>query len=192
MSPFSSSYALTPDPIARELDIGENVLWSGAPDPARMWRKAIPVALFSIPLGAFIAFWMWGASASLRSALSAGKTPDLFSIGFPAFGLLFVGIIVLMALSPWYEAAKARRTFYALTDRRALIIVEGKQKSVRSVMPAEFMLERRDLGQSGDVILKREIKGSGDDKTTTEIGFFGIENPREVERIARELAQSSS
>ena len=190
MSPFSSSYALTPVPITIELDIGESVLWSGQPDPARMRRKALPSALCAIPLCAFMAFWMWGASTGLRSALSAGRVPDLFSVGFPAFGLIFVAVIGRMALSPWTAAAKARHTFYALTDRRALIIVGGKGGSVKSVMPAEFTLERRDLARGGDVVLKREIKGSGEDQTVTEFGFYGIENAGEVERMAREVAQS--
>ena len=190
MSPFSSSYSLTPDPIARELDIGENVLWSGQPDPARMRRKAMPSALFSVPLLAFMAFWIWGASAGARSMLAAGKTPPLPIILFPLFGLFGVFIVIALALSPWTEFAKARRTFYALTDRRALIIVEEKKKSVKSVMPTEFALERRDLARGGDVIFKREVKGSGEDRKVTEYGFYGIENAREVERMARELAQS--
>lgn len=192
MSPFSSSSASTCDPITRELDTGERILWSGQPDPIYMGRKAIPLALLSVPLEAFVFFWMWGASDVARSAFAVGKTPDLFSLVFPAFGLLLAVPIARMALSPWTEPTRARRTFYALTDRRALVIVEGSKKSVKSVLPTEFAIERRDLGQKGDVILKRETKSNGRNKTTVETGFFGIENPRDVERLARDMAQSRS
>lgn len=192
MSPFSSSSsnALFPDPIARELDTGENVLWSGRPDPARMFRKSIPLALFSIPMTGFMVFWIWMASTGFRSMLAAGQTPSLPMILFPLFGLFGLLLVGLMALSPWIESAKARLTFYALTDRRALIVVDGKMKSVQSVLPAEFALKRRDLARGGDVILKREVKGSGKNRKVTEYGFYGIETHHEVERMARELAQS--
>ncbi len=179
---------MAPDSIARELDAGERVLWSGKPDPNRMWRKAIPTALSSIPGGICIVFLMWGASTSARSALSVGKMPDIISVALLFFLLIFTAFIILRALSPWTEAARARRTFYALTNRRALVVVEGGNKSVESVSPTEFSLECLDLGQKGDVVLKRETTGTGRNKSTVETGFFGIDNPHEVERLACELA----
>jgi len=157
-----------------------------------MFRRAIPQALLSIPIMAFMAFYIWGTSTPLRMALALGRTPSFLDAAFPALGLMFVVVVIGLALSPWLERAKASRTFYALTDRRALVVVEGNSRTIKSVSPAEFALERRDLpnGQ-GDVTLKREIRGSGRNRMSVAIGFYSIDNAREVERVARELAQGA-
>lgn len=156
-----------------------------------MKRKAIPQALFSIPVGAFITFWVWTASETARSAWAAGKTPDLPSVIFPAFGFLGAGLVVSLALSPWLEERKARNTFYALTDRRALLVVNGSKREIKSVLPAQLQIERVELSSGrGDVVLRREITGGGRNTTVEVTGFYGIENAREVERLARELARA--
>ena len=192
MSPFSSSSPLQNDALTRELDAGERMMWSGQPDPARMKQKAIPQALLAIPLTAFMAFWIWTASGTARSALAAGKTPDLPMIIFPAFGFLGAGLIFMMALGPWLEERKAKSTFYAMTDRRALVVVEGRKRQIKSVLPSQFQIERIELSSGrGDVILRRETTGGGRNTITEVTGFYGIENAREVERLARELASSS-
>lgn len=187
MSPSGTSadYPL----IARELEAGERVLWSGQPDPARLFRRAIPGALFFLLVMAYMAFWIGFATTSLRKALAAGRTSGIADILVLACCLIVVALAVGMMLSPWLERAQAPRTFYALTDRRALIVVEGRKRAVKSVLPAEFALERRDLpnGQ-GDVIFKRAIIRRISGKTTPEIGFYGIANAQEVERMAGELA----
>lgn len=191
MSPFSSALQV-PEPLSVELDAGERVLWTDQPSPSRMRRKALPALLFSLPMGAFMVFWIWGASAPVRSTLAAGKTLSLFFVALPASGLLGLAFVLLLFFSPWIAVATARRTFYALTDRRALVVVAGNKKKVQSVTPQEFSLVRRDLSDgSGDLIFKRETTGTGEDETTTEIGFFGIPNAPAVERMARDLAARS-
>ncbi len=187
MSPYTIS-ADTPA-IARELDAGERVVWAGQPDPARMQKRAFryfPAMLFML---AFSLFWMGIATTPVRQSLAAGKTPDLFSICFPAFGLLFVGVAVAGVLSPFTERAKATRTFYALTDRRALVVVTGSATKVQSILPSEFSLERTESANGrGDLVLRSAVKDNDGDTKTVEVGFYGIENPREVERLAREMA----
>ena len=186
MSPFTPN--LSPA-LQRELDPGERVLWTGQPEPNYMQRRALPTAGFGVLILAFMLFWLWGASTPLRDKLGAGGAPDLISVVFPAFGLIGLGFAVLMVLSPFFEHQCAPRTFYALTDKRALIIVEGRRAKIRSIMPTEFTIERREKsGGLGDVVLKREVSGSrGRNRSVEEIGFFGIENAREVEKLARQL-----
>jgi len=189
MSPLSSGGT---GPIARELGTGERVLWSGQPDPERMKQKATPTVWLSIPFSAWTALWIWETSSSARASLAAGQTPSIAEAFFPAFGLIGAALAVYVAISPWHEHAKAARTFYALTDRRALIVVEGRRREVKSVLPTEFSLERHDLPTGkGDVVFKCETTGVGIERTTTQIGFYGISNAQEVERIARELAQGA-
>lgn len=181
MTPFSNFNA---PQIERELEAGERILWTGRPNPARWKGKAFrmwPVAFF---ISAFIAFWMWSGTGPLRSELASGKTPSVPSLAFPALALITHGFIVKMWLGPWLEAARARRTFYALTDRRALIVTEGRKTSVQSVSVAQIQLERRDISDfEGDLIL---MPWSNSDDESDDIGFFAIPNPREVERIIRQ------
>ena len=186
MSPFA---AATPPAIQAELDAGERVLWAAQPDPTHLARRALLSALSGVAGFCFMLFWLWGASAALRTQMGAHKTPDLFSIVFPAFGLLGLGFTFMLMLAPLFELQRAPRIFYALTDKRALIVTQGARSKVRVVMPSEFSLERREKSTGrGDLILKREISGMrGRDRSTEEIGFFGIDNAREVERLARQI-----
>ena len=182
MSPFTPA---TPPAIQAELDAGERVLWTAQPDAARLKQRALGNAALGVLAFAFMLFWLWGASTPLRAQLGRGVSPGLEAILFPAFGLIGLGFTFLMMISPWLEGAKAPRTFYALTDKRALIVV-GAQ--VKSVAPSEFSLQRNELSNGrGDLILKREVRGGGRNRTVEEIGFFGIDNAREVERLARQM-----
>ena len=186
MSPFTPA---TPPAIQNELDAGERVLWTAQPDPTRLKQRARGTAIMGALAFAFMLFWLCGASTPLRTQLGRGVSPDLNAILFPAFGLIGLGFTFLLMLAPWLEGAKSPRTFYALTDKRALIVVGTK---IKSVAPSEFSLQRNDTSNGrGDLILKREVRGGGRNRTVEEIGFFGIENAREVERLARQLAQRS-
>lgn len=186
MSPFSPSSI--PEALSYELDASERAIWTGQPDANRVFTRALPHSFLSIFVLAFALFWVWMASTPLRAGLGTG-TVQIDSVLFPLFGLILVVVGVLGVASPWTEQAKAPRTFYALTNRRALICVAGEKKTVKSILPGEFSLMRRDLPDGkGDVILKREVRGSGKTRRTIEIGFFGIADAREVERMARELA----
>ena len=183
---------LIPPAIQNELDAGERVLWTAQPDAARLKQRARGTAAMGVLAFAFMLFWLWGASTPLRTQLGAGKSPDLPAMLFSAFGLIGLAFTVLLMISPWLEGAKAPRTFYALTDKRALIVVEGGRTKVKSVMPSEFSLQRNDSSNGrGDLVLKCEVSGGGRNRTVEEIGLFGIENAREIERLARELAQNA-
>ena len=189
MSPFAPA---TPPAIQNELDAGERILWTAQPDAARLKQRALGTAAIGVLALAFMLFWLWGASTPLRTQLGRGVSPDSNAIIFPACGLIGLAFAVLLMLAPWLEGAKAPRTFYALTDKRALIVIEGGRTQVKSVAPSEFSLQRNDNSDGrGDLVLKREVSGGGRNRTVEEIGFFGIENVREVERLARELAQKT-
>lgn len=187
MTPFSNTSTF-PE-IERELDAGERLLWTGRPNAARWKVKAFRMWPFAFLLSAFMAFWMWGATAALRNDLQNGKTPSLLLIAFPAFGLFMLYPAGTMWLGPWLQAARARRTFYAVTDRRALLVTAGRKRSVQSVSPAQMQIERRDYSDSeGDLILMKVVKGDGE--TTIETGFFAIPNPRHVEQLIRQNLKS--
>lgn len=185
--------------MREELREGERLLWVGQPRPGRFARQAIPIVLFGIPWTAFALFWMAAASGMLfAGAANAGPGPGggFFAIFacFPLFGLPFVLIGFAMLGSPFWLWRQAKRTCYALTDRRAILREAGKFGSieVRSY-------ESEALGQitrtqyadgCGDLIFEEFLnlgRDSDGDRTrrTVRRGFMAIDNVRGVEELLR-------
>ena len=94
------------------LDEGEQILWQGAPERgirvAEFDPKAAGPGLFMV---CFALFWMWGASQGSRI--------------FALFGLIFVFTGLRQIFEPVLKPAFIRaRSFYTLTDRRAIIATD--------------------------------------------------------------------
>ena len=181
--------------IQAELDRDEALLWFGTPLPQRVAQQEKTTGVAAIFGVAFIVFWMcvvvfigWSASQAGAPAIF-----PLFMGGMLLFGFFMLVYVLNLAKTPARAAAKARDTIYAVTDKRLIVVVAGQ--GARSYAPRDIeRLERRDTPDGrGDVIFARERRQSVNDHdghyTTTEwwkdLGFFGIENPREVERLIR-------
>jgi hypothetical protein len=98
--------------VRQHLRDNERLLWHGVPDPAVMFTGEDAYLIpFSIIWCAFAIFWE-------SSVLSIGVffPMGLFGIPFVAMGLYFV------AGRFFYKAYRKRRTGYAITSRRAMII----------------------------------------------------------------------
>lgn len=101
-------------------------------------------------------------------------------------------LIPLSLLRPLSLYWMAKRTIYAVTDRRAIILVPvlwGRTaQSYRDIQH----VERRNLsGGRGDLIFARErfkLLQFANRFGMREIGFFGVESPQEVERLLLKLA----
>jgi|SRR5687767_15387212 len=164
--------------VEAELGNGEKVLWVGEPDPLRDSLQVIPIFLFGVPWTIFSVSFMldWGWPGGL--------------MGFAS--LVFVGAFVVvgmgMLLAPAWAYSKARRSVYAITNERVLMIEGGNSKQVQSY---------REIGV-GDIARKERADGSGDlsfaKKTTkdsdghyqqSDIKFVGISRVRDVEQILR-------
>jgi hypothetical protein len=177
--------------IQAELRPSERLVWSAAPRPARLARRAVPLVLFGIPWTAFAVFWV--------SAASHFKMPD-FTHGtgfFPLFGVPFVLIGLGLLTSPYWAARKAARSAYAVTSERAIILECGVfgGVSIRSFLPHQLSEIRRiQLGDgSGDLILDRKIGTDAEGgRTKTDIGFFGIPDVKNVESLVLALAKPPS
>ena len=147
---------------------------------------------------AFAVLWLALTTMHLWLPLGLPDAPkpavDPPVVGLMLIGLMLAALALLIMSSPLWERERAHRTFYALTNRRALIVVEGAQGVVQSVPPAEFEIERTTIECSdhdtdwSDLILKRETTGSGGSEITTTIGFFGITDAATVEQLARQIA----
>jgi hypothetical protein len=180
----------SPSSVARsELEPGEYLLWSARPDAARAARASMLILFFAVPWTAFSLFWM------TMAALGVWQT-DMGAVAwiFPLFGLPFVAVGLGMLSLPYFVYSRAKRTVYAITDRRAMIIVAGSTRSVESYGPADFgslkRVERAD--GTGDLIfLTTEGRARRGSATKRDLGFLAIPDVGGVERIFKETFKAS-
>jgi hypothetical protein len=159
-----------------QLESGEQLLWHSRPDPRRSVLGSLFIVLFGIPWTAFSLFWMAGASGFLFSEDGNG----IFSL-FALFGVPFVLVGLGMLTSPYWVYQKMKRTVYALTNRRAIIITGGKSKTIQSYTSKDIgIIERTERANGkGDLIFAIESAS----KSTQKIGFMSINDARRVERL---------
>jgi hypothetical protein len=113
---------------------------------------------------------------------------------FPLWGVPFILVGLCMLASPLWARRKAGRTLYVITDRRAIIFEGGWGITVRSFEPQGLTgLKRRQRSDgSGDLILDQKTwRDSDGDPRTKDVGFFGIEQVKEVEDMLRRLASNA-
>ena len=177
--------------INRQLDPGEGLLWSGAPNPGRMALSALPVTVFGIPFTAFAVFWIWTAySATSRSPLPGGPW-----ILFPLFGTPFLLIGLGMLTAPLLASLAAGRTLYAVTNKRALIVSNLFSMTVKSYVHSEIhdvqRVERTD--GSGDLYFaNRDVVTQRGGLVRQRIGFIGIPDVKSVEQLIRSRLQQEA
>jgi hypothetical protein len=129
--------------IQSELRPDEHVLWSGLPRPGVRLRGA---DAFLIP---FSLLWCSVVVAATYAILRQGIDPAtaVFLGVFLLAGLYFV--VGRFFVDAWLR----RKTFYAVTDQRVLIITEAFSRKVRSLslrtLPEMTLLARGD--GSGDI-----------------------------------------
>jgi hypothetical protein len=173
--------------IQSELQSGEVVRWSGQPDPREAAKGAYAILLFAIPWTAFALFWIAGASGFRWPDFHRG--PQAL---FPLFGLPFVAVGVGMLLSPVWARRQARRTYYVVTDRRAVIFTDGPTATVRSFGSRELQnLERiQKPDGSGSIYFGGYVPPAGHRRLPQRLGFLGIRDVRAVEGLLAALAKN--
>lgn len=185
------------DALQRELDPGERLVWSGRPRPDLALRSALANAWLLLLLGVLLGAFM--IAAAVRLWIRPVEVP----IEPGAAGLSILIILMGVALITWIlsepsrVASRARRTIYAITDRRALVITRSRRGVVeeRDFAPDEtrhiLRVERPD--GSGDIIFespRRNPSGSANSVSTLgRIGFLSVEDCAAVERILRTTLQ---
>ena len=136
--------------IQKELDSGERLLWAGMPKQGTIFKSSdVFMIPFSLLWGGFAIFWEYMA---LSMAPNAQNAPDGFALLFPLFGIPFVVIGLYMIFGRFiYDSKKREKTFYGLTDQRAIIVSGVFSKSVKSL----------NLKTMSDVSLSEKTNGYG-------------------------------
>ena len=186
--------------IDRELESGEELIWAGRHNGRGIVLKSMPVVLFGIPWTAFALFWTYMAAGGISNFSNSGSggPPGIMKWVFPLWGLPFILIGFAMLSTPFWGKRKARRTLYALTDRRCIVWNPGFRGAMKvtSYGPDDLVSlsrqERRD--GSGDVIFVKSMRirerGSSSDTVTEAEGFIGVDEPKTLERLIRDTLLS--
>jgi len=113
-----------------ELMSGENLLWTGKPNPSVIFHSDDKIIIpFSLLVGGFAIFWelgvfgFWGAGPVTAERQPQGAEYSIFKA---LWGVLFILIGQYLIWGRFLsDAWLKRRTYYAITNRRVLVIQEG-------------------------------------------------------------------
>lgn len=182
--------------VQQELDSGERLLWAGMPKQGMVFRHSdlyrIP---FSLLWGGFAIFWELSVLSTAPSE-KAGAARLMFSL----FGIPFVLVGLYLIFGRFiYDSKKRAKTFYGLTDQRAIIVSSFFRKRVQSLnlktMSDVSLSEKKD--GYGTIVLGQEIQrtsmftGTGFSGTgATTPRFELIENAKQVYKQLREQQKS--
>jgi hypothetical protein len=167
--------------VAAELAPDEKLLWVGQPRPGLVMRPAYFLVPFGGVFAAFALIWVVVAMIVTNGLMAP-------------CGLPFLAVGVWLMFSPVWLGRQARRTLYALTDRRAIIWEPGwfGAFTVRNYTAAGLgrMSRTERADGSGDLVFEEitTVTTSGNTGTrynTVRRGFLGIDNVREVEDQVR-------
>ena len=157
---------------------GEKIIWRGRPTPSAAIQTGWAEILFGLFFFSFAVFWTIGASA-------AGGFFGLFGVPFMAVG-------AWMLSKPIRTKRRARRTYYAITNRRALIITRQDGYRVDSVYASEFtQFSRKDKHDgTGSIRFRKSVirgrKGSYQ-LTTFSDGLWGVDDIRGADHALSKL-----
>jgi Bacterial PH domain len=147
---MNTTFDLAPqNEIARTLDSGESLIWSGTPRQGMTLRPTDAYIIpFSLLWGGFAIFWE-------ASVLRISGPNSLF---MSLWGIPFVLIGLYMIVGRFFLDARIRaKTFYGLTNRRAVIISGLFSRTINSIplrtLTDISLQERSD--RSGTILLGR-------------------------------------
>ena len=156
------------------LEDGEQVVWTGRPHAWAMASRAgaLPTALFGLIWTGIVAGALVGPGLVTGRAFSPAFGPIIAVV----LGLLFGWPGLAFLTSPVWAWVIARRTAYALTDRRP-IVLEGRL--LGPPRPKPYGLGRLRVEERPD--------GLGHLLFTDDEGFLGVDRPRDLEQVVRSI-----
>ncbi|HVU69967.1 MAG TPA: hypothetical protein VHD63_22740 [Ktedonobacteraceae bacterium] len=177
-----------PQNLARELRDDEQLLWWGQPDPRhRAVSKRYPLQVSFYSVLAILCLLV--NVVMLKLALIA-ITDSIFPVLILLLSLLFLYCLFLalfFLVFPWSIASKLARTLYGITNRRVIVLVQGRRGPViHSHTHVDFgPLERHESGDGwGDLFYGRfRITRVGTIQIRVLDQLSGIPDVRKVEEL---------
>jgi hypothetical protein len=151
--------------LSAQIEPDEQVLWLGTTNVSGRMRRLLPLGITSI-------FMLVLCS--------------IFSLNNPSWPILLLLSVLIWGGIPafvaWRQSSHLRRTLYAITDRRALILSVGEPRRTESYPPERIEFVRPVLGKGGRGDLYfTTMKGTGLDAQRFDHGFLDI---ADVEQVA--------
>ena len=193
---------LTPDPqdigvlLAPELLPGEQLVWHDQPLPRMIIRREIGGVVFGV-------IWFTASLAGMISMIGGLLQSEDLESTVLAVGFLLVTTVVgilpglMFLLSPDWSWRNAKRTYYALTNQRAIIFLGcwWKTTKVYAYAPAQLAHLRRVQFADGTGHLffdppPAAVSGKGDAPTPVAVGFIGIRNVKQVADAVERMVRS--
>jgi hypothetical protein len=167
----------TPDStIQSELTPGERIHWVGKPDPSIIFSASDVLAIpFSLMWGGFAIFWEYMAVTATPKAHNA---PGAFIYIFPLWGIPFVCIGLYMIFGRFfYKVWIKKRTTYAVTDQRILVIMEGFRRQVQAQFLNQVPAINKSIGSNGEgSLIFGNLGFGGMMYANSGMGFWGTRN----------------
>lgn len=168
------------------LQTGETLAWTGRPSPkdAALLAGMLPTLLHGLGSVAFGIFWIFN---------STGMDADWFGL----VGIPIIGFGVWSLSEPARNFLRASQTYYAITNKRVLIVEAGNKIKVTSLVGSDITYyHRSDKGNGdGNLRLRRTIRSSGSGRLSKSIqftdGLWGIADVKgaaEAITVVREWA----
>lgn len=181
--------------IQKELDFGERLLWAGTPKQGMIFRGSdVFMVPFSLLWGGFAIFW------EIMALQIPSEKAGAVSIVFPLFGIPFVLVGLYLIFGRFiYDSMKRAKTFYGLTDQRAIIVSGLLSKGVKSLnlkTLSDVSLSEKKNGY-GSIVFGQEnqmmsmfMGGGFPGMGTTTPKFELIENAKQVYNHLRQHQKS--
>jgi hypothetical protein len=170
--------------IVPELHEGESVVWCGQPVPRMIIKREIG--------GIFIGGILLGAALAAMINL----VPAVFETNDSESAVIMVSIlsgVILMGLlpglffvsSPYWSWRKAKRTYYVITNRRAILFQANcwKGMTVYSYEPSQLRrLRRVQFAEgSGHLFFEPDPTDVGGERASkADLGFLGLDDVKQV------------
>ncbi|MFB2550586.1 YdbT family protein [Ensifer soli] len=166
------------DAIGAELDAGESLRWAGRPGA----RETASEHAVSIGAGLLFACINMAQVFPLPERFS-GEFRQILSLILP---LVFSALGIAATGNAVVEILRAKRTAYAVTDRRVLIVSDFLGHRSMTVAPSAInSVEMKEDGRGGgSVAFRKDTIDTGEGTRTTTLKFIGV---RDVGTAAREI-----
>jgi hypothetical protein len=164
-----------PPELAACLAPGEKITWQGRPRPYVFILRGLPSIVYGMTWSILGAFWYHGSGGIGKYSAFEGwwKLVPLFSLPFILAGLSFF-------FYPLRLGARARRTWYVVTNRRVFIAeLRRNQSPILRVFSATEMVPPQVMKRFDglcDVILTLRAREQPHLKPSLDSGFFGLKD----------------
>jgi len=148
---------------------GEKILWQEQPRPYVFILRSLHSLAYAVTWGVLGAFWYYGASMAPFEGW--WRIIPYLSLPFIFAGLSFFA-------APIQLGARARHTWYVVTNQRVFIAEQGKDQALQlHVFPADEIVSPQVIKRFdglNDMIFSRRAQANPHLQPRLDAGFFGL------------------